>query len=98
MLSDSVSVEQAPQLSINRIVVPQSVTRSQSAAWPVFMILRNNGEASVVIDFSSAKTFINFNIVGLGDRTYEYGIDYPDRSKAPGPIRSPVASSTASSS
>jgi hypothetical protein len=77
-LSDSVRVEQAPQLSINRIVAPQSVTRSQSAAWPVIMVLRNNGEASVVIDFNSAKTFINFNIVGFGDRTYEYGIGYPD--------------------
>jgi hypothetical protein len=77
-LIDSVTVEKAPQLSINRIVVPQSVTRSQSAAWPVLMVLRNNGEASIVVDFNSAKTFINFNIVGLGDRTYEYGIDYPD--------------------
>jgi hypothetical protein len=78
-LDDSVSIEQAPQLSINRIVVPQSVTRSQSAAWPVYMVLRNNGEASVVVDLASAKTFINFNIVGFGDRTYEYGIDYPER-------------------
>jgi hypothetical protein len=77
-LSDSVSIERAPQLSINRIVVPQTVTRSQSAAWPVLMVLKNNGEASVIVDFNSAKTFINFNIVGLGDRTYEYGIEYPD--------------------
>ncbi len=83
-LSDSVSVEQAPQLSINRIVVPQSVTRSQSAAWQARMVLRNNGEASVVIDFNAAKTFINFNLVGIGDRTYEYGIDYPDRLEGSG--------------
>jgi hypothetical protein len=76
-LSDSVTVEKAPQLSIDRIVVPQSVTRSQGAAWPVRMILKNNGEASVVISRAPAKTFISFNIVGLGDRTYEYGISYP---------------------
>ncbi|MGD1047974.1 MAG: Ig-like domain-containing protein, partial [Candidatus Krumholzibacteriaceae bacterium] len=76
-LSDSVTVEKAPQLSIDRIVVPQSVTRSQSAPWPVRMILKNNGEASVVISTAAAKTFISFNIVGLGDRTSEYTITYP---------------------
>ncbi|HVO77111.1 MAG TPA: hypothetical protein VMT60_03915, partial [Candidatus Bathyarchaeia archaeon] len=76
-LGDSVTVEKAPQLSIDRIVVPQSVTRSQSAAWPVRMILKNNGEASVAVALDVAKTFITFNIVGLGDRTYEYGITRP---------------------
>ncbi|MCX5752558.1 MAG: hypothetical protein NTW97_02795 [Candidatus Krumholzibacteria bacterium] len=76
---DSIVVEEAPQLGITRIVAPQSVTRSQGAPWPVRMILKNNGEASVAVDFDSLKTFVTFTIVGLGDRTYEYSIDYPDR-------------------
>ncbi len=75
---DSVVVEEAPQLAINRIVVPQSATASQTAPWPVRMILRNNGEASVAVDFSVLQTFITFTIVGLGDRTYEYEISRPD--------------------
>jgi hypothetical protein len=76
-LDDSVSVERAPQLAITRIVAPPSVTRSQTAAWPVYMVLKNNGEASVVVDLAAAKTFLTFNIVGLGDRTFEYTIAPP---------------------
>ena len=78
-LGDLVTIEQAPQLSINSIVSPQSVTRAQDKDWPVRMVLRNNGEASIVIDFRSVKTFVSFNIIGLGDKTPEYDIDYPVR-------------------
>ncbi|MDD4857160.1 MAG: hypothetical protein PHD74_03540 [Candidatus Krumholzibacteria bacterium] len=78
MLSDSVIIERAPQLSINRVVVPQSVTRSQVKEWPVRLVLKNNGEASVAISLDDAKTFVSFNIIGVGDRTYEYAIEHPD--------------------
>ncbi len=74
---DSVLVEQAPQLGISGIVTPQSVTRSQTEPWNVWMKLRNSGEASVSLDLAAAKTFLTFTIVGVGDRTYEYTVVRP---------------------
>ena len=74
---DSILVERAPQLSISRVAVPPSVTRSQTAPWTVRMVLRNNGEASVDLDLSEAKTFLSFTIIGAGDRTYEYAVARP---------------------
>jgi len=82
--SDPLTVENAPQLSISRIVTPQSVTRSQSKPWPVLMVLRNNGEASVRIDFSHAATNVSFYLIGIGDRTGEYTVVDPTRLEGSG--------------
>jgi len=74
---DSIVVEEASQLSINEIIVPQSVTASQSREWFIKVVVQNNGEASVKVDLDSANTFVSIYIVGAGDRTNEYTIDYP---------------------
>ncbi|MCK4236478.1 MAG: hypothetical protein KAX38_05120, partial [Candidatus Krumholzibacteria bacterium] len=74
---DTLTVEEAPQLSIIGIETPSTVTISQQKDWDVRMVLQNNGEASVAIKFDPLKTNISFSIVGKGDRTGEYDITYP---------------------
>ncbi len=74
---DLLTVEEAPQLSIQNIETPASVTRSLQPEWEVRMVLQNNGEASVSVYLDQLNTNISFTIIGSGDRTGEYTIGYP---------------------
>ncbi|UCF04618.1 MAG: Ig-like domain-containing protein [bacterium] len=75
--TDSITVEDAPKLSIQRILVPPAVTRDQGRDWYAQMVLQNNGEAAVVVDLDPPGTGITFSIVGSGDRTAEYTVVPP---------------------
>ncbi len=75
---DVIRIVPLPELSITKLVTPESVTRSVQPEWPVQMLVQNSGEASLVIDFDSTKTKITFEIVGEGDVTDGYTIEYPD--------------------
>jgi len=74
---DQITIQDAPQLSINAIVVPPSVTVSQMEPWYARMILRNNGEASVELDLSHSETYFTFIVAGAGDVTDEYTMLWP---------------------
>ncbi len=69
---DTIEIEEASQLAISSIVVPQSVTAIEQPDWEVRMIIRNTGEASVRLVLDSDLTDISFTMAGVGDRTYEY--------------------------
>ncbi|RLB76736.1 MAG: hypothetical protein DRH24_17395, partial [Deltaproteobacteria bacterium] len=81
---DSVVIEEAPQLSINEIMIPQSVTESQERDWKIKVVLQNNGEASVKLDLDPSETNVSIILVGVGDRTSEYAITYPSSLAASG--------------
>ncbi len=83
---DVITIEEAPQLSIVSIDVPASVTRVSQPPWEARMILHNNGEASVEIDVDPADTWISFSIAGIGDRTSEYAMIWPDRLQQSGDL------------
>ncbi|HUV37661.1 MAG TPA: Ig-like domain-containing protein [Patescibacteria group bacterium] len=75
---DSITIEEAPQLSLIEIGTPASVTRSLQPPWDVIVALKNNGEASLDLDLDPAKTRITIDVYGVGDVTENYSIDYPD--------------------
>jgi len=71
---DTLFIEEAPQLSITSIDIPQSVTAGLQPPWDVRMVIHNSGEASVRLTLDPDSTGISFTIAGLGNRTNEYAI------------------------
>ncbi|MBN1885359.1 MAG: Ig-like domain-containing protein [Candidatus Krumholzibacteriota bacterium] len=69
---ESLTVEDAPQLSILAVQTPASVTRGVQPLWPAFMVLHNTGEASVIVDTEAAS--LTFTVVGGGEVTGEYTV------------------------
>ncbi|HER43728.1 MAG TPA: hypothetical protein ENO08_04645, partial [Candidatus Eisenbacteria bacterium] len=83
---EGIVVQDAPQLSIIEIDIPQSVTVSQAEPWHARMVLQNNGEASVELDLTGSETYLTFIVVGVGDRTGEYTIVWPTGLESAGGI------------
>ncbi|MBD3424969.1 MAG: hypothetical protein GF417_11080, partial [Candidatus Latescibacteria bacterium] len=67
--ADQITVEEAPRLSITSIINPASVTATLQPAWEIRMVLHNSGEASLDLDLSEDKTYLNFSIPPAGDVT-----------------------------
>jgi hypothetical protein len=75
--ADQITVEEAPRLSITSIINPASVTATLQPTWEIRMVLHNSGEASLDLDLSEDKTYLNFSIPPTGDVTGQYGIISP---------------------
>ncbi len=74
---DTLYIEEAPQLSITSVEIPQSVTAGLQPAWDVRLAIHNSGEASVRLTLAPDSTGISFSIAGVGNRTYEYTVAPP---------------------
>ncbi|NIM18997.1 MAG: hypothetical protein GTO51_01270 [Candidatus Latescibacteria bacterium] len=70
---------QAPSdLQITQIYTNQpTVTAQQSKSWFISMVVANNGGAGIILDLDEAATHPNFELLGIGDVSDEYTVNYP---------------------
>jgi hypothetical protein len=84
-VSDSVTVQTPPDLSIVSIVPSQpTVTANQSRRWFLRMVVQNNGETPIELDLSEAVTKIFMDHVLVGDVTGDYTILGPTQLQVAG--------------
>ncbi|MFH1754646.1 MAG: hypothetical protein ABIA59_02985, partial [Candidatus Latescibacterota bacterium] len=76
VLPELLEIQEPSGLQITQIVSQQDpVTAGQTRSWDVWMVVMNNGSASIVIDRQLAATNLIFQHLVMGDITSQYTVN-----------------------